>query len=268
MRYQFRYPFLSSDPDATAGGDPPVIEPISESPAPAVADPLGEAGLKALREEREARKSLEKSNKELLNKLSQFDPEAISEQQAELQRLKEADEERQRKELEAKSNYEALLQLERDKLADRQKSWETKFSEESATAKTYRTMAEELAVDYAIETGFLGANGDGTKLPWVAGSEKLRSMFRLNFDTKRIEIRDPSTDSIVEIEGKPATPKDYFEKVVSQQTPDFFLSTNKAKGGGTPPGSGNRVSGGVAAIDTSSTKSMANDLWNRRSRAS
>jgi hypothetical protein len=268
MRYQFRYPFLNSDPDAAAGGDPLAIDPTPETPETATANPLGEAGLKALREEREARKALEKSNKELLTKLSQFDPEAISEQQAELQRLKEAEEERQRKELEAKSNYEALLQLEREKLADRQKSWETKFSEESATAKTYKTMAEELAVDYAIETGFLGANGDSTKLPWVAGSEKLRSMFRFNFETKQVEIKDPSTDSVVEIDGKPATPKEYFEKVVSQQTPDFFLSTNKAKGGGTPPGSGNRVSGGVAAIDTSSTKSMANDLWGRRAKAS
>ncbi|MEM9945477.1 MAG: hypothetical protein AAF810_05365 [Cyanobacteria bacterium P01_D01_bin.36] len=257
MKFDF-YPLLEGEPGQEgSSGDPASVDGTVGQNGD-TSDPeesLGEGGLKALQAERNKRREAERKARELQDKLSAYDPDYTSELESKVAAAEKAERDRKQKALEDKAEYDKLLQLKQEEFGTQVKTYETEISKAQAERDEFKSLAQKIAVDNAIDQGFLAASGDPSKLDWIRNNLSIRSQFEYDFDSRSVVVKDSKGD-VIERDGSPMQPTVFFQDVLKAKAPDFFLSTNKASGGGAPPSQSSSKTGQSTVTDVS-----LNGIW-------
>lgn len=184
--------------------------------------------LKALKSEREARKSNEKSLKEKASQLAQLegiDPEVYAKLQAESAK---------RAELEAE-------------LAGKVGAIEKSYAEQLATAKREQEAASsqvlELQKRYAFEAAFAAAGGRSGEFAELAYT-KLRDQFKLEEDGT-VTVVDKAGAYVVDDKGQRVDPAEYLKTFKGHQLLGYTFEAERGAGSGLVPHPGTALANGA-----------------------
>lgn len=214
-----------------------------EQPTPtAVVEPLGEAGLSALQEEREARKAAERRLKAIEQQLQGLDPDqlrGIKEAQEREERLRAEMDQRIKEAAEsAKAEAYAQVKVKDQKLAEA-------LAEKS---ELYRQQA--LANAFQVAGGRSGGADDGTTY-FDALMGAVGSRFKVS-ETGDVVVLNANGEPMLTDNGDSMSPATYLEQLKTHPVyGHFFAPTSNGHGGGMR-GSGNLTAGnlqGMSALD-------------------
>lgn len=202
--------------------------------------------LKALKSEREARKSHEKS---------------LKEKAAQLEQLKGIDPEQYAK-LVAESAKRAELEAE---LAGKVGAIEQSYAEQLKAAKAEQEKAStqvlELQKRYAFERAFSAAGGRGGEFTDLAYS-KLQGEFKLEKDGS-VAVVDKSGAYVVDDKGKRVNPSEYLKQYKGHQLLGYAFEAERGAGSGLVPHPGSDLANG-ADMHSLSTSDLFAQAFGRK----
>jgi len=222
-----------------------IQQPVTPEPPLPVAvapEPLGEAGLAALQEEREARKAAERRLKLIEQQLQGLDPDqlrSIKEAQEREERLRSEMEDRIKQAAEA-AKAEALQQV---KVKDQ------KLAEALAEkSELYRQQA--LANAFQVAGGRSGGADDGTTY-FDALMGAVGSRFKVN-EAGDVMVINANGEPMLSDNGDPVSPAAYLEQLKTHPVYGHFFTPSSNGHGGGMRGSGNLIAGslqGMSALE-------------------
>lgn len=206
------------------------------------AEPIGQAGLAALQEEREARKAAERRLKAIEQQLQGLDPD-------QLRNIKEAQEREERLRTEMDQRIKEAAELAKAEALQQVKIKDQKLAEALAEkSELYRKQA--LANAFQAAGGRTGGAEDGTTY-FDALMGAVGSRFKVA-DSGDVVVLNANGEPMLNDNGDLISPNAYLEGLKSHPVyGHFFAPTSNGHGGGMR-GSGNLVSGqlqGMSALD-------------------
>lgn len=202
--------------------------------------------LKALKSEREARKTNEKSLKEKAAQLAQLegiDPEVYAKLQAESAK---------RAELEAELA---------GKVGAIEKSYADQLAAAKAEQETAANQVHELQKKYAFERAFASAGGRGGEFTDLAYT-KLQDEFRLE-DDGTVAVVDKAGAYVVDDKGKRVDPSEYLKQYKGHQLLGYTFQAERGAGSGLQPHPGTSLANG-ADMHSLSTAELFAQAWGRK----
>ena len=206
------------------------------------AEPIGQAGLAALQEEREARKAAERRLKAIEQQLQGLDPD-------QLRNIKEAQEREERLRTEMDQRIKEAAELAKAEALQQVKIKDQKLAEALAEkSELYRKQA--LANAFQAAGGRTGGAEDGTTY-FDALMGAVGSRFKVT-EAGDVVVMNVNGEPMLNDNGDLITPNAYLEGLKSHPVYGvFFAPTSNGHGGGMR-GSGNLISGqlqGMSAMD-------------------
>lgn len=221
--------------DSDGGGGDPDPAPDNQ--------PLGEGGMKALRQEREEKRRLAQQAKELQQKLAAFEGVSIDE----IQQLKEEAETRKQKELEEKQNYQQALVDKENKFAQERQAL-------AQERDRYKATYENLVIESDFTEAFFEAGGkhgegegQGPKAYAKLLFPQLRQYLRLDEDGKTIVVDANGDPRFNKETGRDYTVADLVAEYRKGATAVLFESSVKGAGSGMNGDARRRVGGNQLA---------------------
>lgn len=221
-------------------------EILEENPQKTYSETEVQDLLKALKSEREARKSNEKALKEKASQLAQLegiDPETYARLQAESAK---------RAELEAE-------------LAAKVGSIERTYADQLAAAKAQQEEAaskvQELQKQWAFEKAFSEAGGRPGEFTELAYT-KLRDQFKLE-DDGTVAVVDKSGAYVVDDKGKRVNPAEYLKQFKGHQLLGYTFQAERGAGSGLHPHPGTALAAG-ADMHSMSTADLFAQAFGRK----
>jgi hypothetical protein len=217
------------------------LQQEQSTPAPAV-EPLGEAGLSALQEEREARKAAERRLKAIEQQLQGLDPD-------QLRNIKEAQEREERLRAEMDQRIKEAAEAAKAEAYAQVKVKDQKLAEALAEkSELYRKQA--LANAFQVAGGRSGGAEDGTTY-FDALMGAVGNRFKVN-ESGDVVVLNANGEPMLTENGDTMSPAAYLEGLKSNAVyGHFFAPTSNGHGGGMR-GSGNLTAGslqGMSALD-------------------
>lgn len=255
---KFSFPAIALDPnDETtpeSGGTSPATTPATDTP-------LGEAGETALRQERSARKDLEKRLKAIEAQYAGIDPEDYKSLREFREAQQQADQERQQKELEAKQEYDKALATIQEKHNTAVADYKRQLAEKDAMLTERDRAIARKEVARSFGAAFATANGIPAYASMILNDPAIASQLKYDAQADCVLVINPATgDPVTSKDGAPLAIADWIVTNLKPKFLNLFNPDNPNSGGGTSPASRARTSTGLGMSFEESLKRPASEI--------
>jgi hypothetical protein len=223
---------LDENVESISTETPEAISAPTESRSEEKDKPLGDAGERALRAERQRAQQLEKE----LKKFKNVDPAKYQELLTLQQQIEQEKEQKAAAELEQRTQYDEALRLKDQKFNQEKQSLQQQISELEKQISQRDEMIAADKISIAFMAAFDGADGYLEDAEILIESPKIKSQLRYNESTRTVEVIDPVTNTpLTDGKGKFMTVSKWMSEIVRPAHGRFFKPLNTNSGGGSAP---------------------------------